>query len=173
MRRLRERDLAWRREPVLRLDDEFVLTRLIAEIRNKLTVRRPRRIALGRAARVREIAHVAFVCRYREDLAACFNDDALAGWGDSHVCYAVRNVFPVRHHPRKIAGRDDVDDLRFPTLRIELVDVTCLFEHDRARTGVHRLHVEVSKLSDLCELPGFCLILPNIRHAVAVGDEED
>src|SRR6185369_7222969 len=42
-----------------------------------------------------------------------------------------------------------------------------------ARAGIHRLHGEVSELRDLRELLRLCLILPDVCHAVAIGDEEN
>src|SRR4029079_905078 len=97
----------------------------------------------------------------REDLAARFDDDALACRRKRHACQTVRDVFPIRHHPRKVTGRDDAYDLRFSTLWIEFVYVSGLLENHSACARVDRLHVEISKLCDLRELFSLRLILPN------------
>src|SRR4029079_12169230 len=119
-----------RRQSVLCFDDEFVLTRLVAEVRNKFAVRRPCGIAFSRTTRVSQVADVAFVGWDREDLAARLDCDAFAWRRQSHVRKSIRNVFPVWHNPRKVAGRDDVDYARLATLRIEFVYLARLFEQD-------------------------------------------
>ena len=53
------------------------------------------------------------------------------------------------------------------------MNITGLFEHDRTSAGVDRLHIIVSELRDLGQLPGFRLIAPDIFHAIAIRNEED
>ena len=52
MRRMVERDLARRREAVLRFDVQTILARLVAEIRDEFSIRRPGGIAFRGAARI-------------------------------------------------------------------------------------------------------------------------
>ena len=52
MRRMFEHDLARRRQSVLRFDVQAILARLVAEIRNEFSIRRPCGIAFGRTARI-------------------------------------------------------------------------------------------------------------------------
>src|SRR5688572_4367543 len=130
MRRVLERDLARRRQSVLRFDYELVLARLVTEVRNKLAVWRPCRTAFGRTTRVRKVANIALLRRNREYLTTRFDDDASAGRRQRHVRQSIRDVFPVGHHPRKISRGGDVHDAALAALWIELVNVTCLFEHD-------------------------------------------
>ena len=112
VRRLRQRDLARRAEAVRLFEHQPVLAGLVAEIRNVLAVRRPRRIPLRRPARLREVPDVALLHRDREDLAARFHHGAPAGRRNRHVAQAAGDVLPRRHHPGKVAGRGDRQLLR-------------------------------------------------------------
>src|SRR4029078_2809514 len=65
-----ELDLARRALAVLRLQHELVLAALVGEVGDGLAVRAPRRGALVDAGCVRQVADVALLGRYGDDLAA-------------------------------------------------------------------------------------------------------
>ena len=171
--RVGDGDLARRRQTLLRLEDQLVLTRLVAEVRHPLPVRRPRRLALRRAARVRQVADVALLAWNRKNLAARLDDDPLARGRERDVGDPAGHVLPARHHPRKIAAGGDLDRLAPAAFRIEAVDPPALLEDNRPATGVDRLDVEVGELRRLGELPGFGIERPDIRDAVTIGEEVD
>ena len=166
-----EQNLPRRRDAVLRLDHQPVLARRVAEIRHVFAVGRPGGLAVGRGARRREIAHVALVGRYREDLTAGFDHHALAGRRQPHVRDATGHVLPVRHHPREVAHGPDRHHGRLAGLHVELVDVAALLEDQRAATRAERLHVEVGKARQLRELLGGGRERPHVRHPVAIRQE--
>src|SRR5258707_1033150 len=116
---VRQLDLTWRSQTVWAGNHQAVFTGAIAEIRNVLPVRRPSRVALGRTTGVRKVADVAFLCGYGEDLAAGFEQYALACGRERQVGHLVGHVLPARHHPRKVAGGGDVDKVDPSGLRVE------------------------------------------------------
>ena len=52
------------------------------------------------------------------------------------------------------------------------MQTTCLFEDHHASACVHRLHVEVGEARDLRHGFGTAVVLPDVLHAVTIGDEE-
>src|SRR5438128_2560852 len=81
---------------------------------------------------VGQITDVALLSRNRKDFTARFDSYALAGGRKRHVRQAVRHVFPARHHPGKVTSGRDVDDVLLTGSWIELMNITGLFEDDRA-----------------------------------------
>ena len=173
MLRVLDRDLARRRDPVLRFDDERVLPRLVGEVRDPLPVAGPRGLAFGSAARTGDVADIALFRGNREDLAAGLHHHALSGGRQGDVRHAGGDVVPARHHPGEIADRPNVDDVLAAGLRIEFVDVARLLEHNHIRAPVHRLHVVVGELRDLRQLLRGRLVRPDVRHSIAIGEEVD
>src|SRR6267154_1227158 len=147
MGRMIEGDFARRSQAILRFDIQTIFTGPVAEIRNELAIRRPGRIAVSRAARVSEVAHVAFLGGNGENFAARFDDYSFSSRRDSHISHAAGYIFPTRHHPGKVSGGGDVDHVLFAAFGIKLVNVTCLFKDHSASASVHRLHIKVSELS--------------------------
>ena len=83
---------------------------------------------------------------------ARFDQHALAGGRERKAGHAAGDVVPVRHHPGKIAGGADGDDVFFAGFRIEFVDIARLLEHHRTGRGVQAFHVEIGELGDLRQL---------------------
>src|SRR5260221_7870314 len=130
MCRLVKHDLFWRSDPVLRLYIQSIFTRAVAEVRDEFSIGRPRWVAFGRTARICKVANVTFLRRNGEYLAAGLDQHALSGGRNFEIRHSIADVFPSRHHPRKIARDINVDDVFLARFWIELMNVTCLLEND-------------------------------------------
>src|ERR1035437_2071831 len=152
MDRMIKRYLARRRQAVLCLDIELVLTRAVAEIRDKLAIGRPCGIAFGGSARICQTPYIALFRGNGKDLAAGLDQHALACRRYFQVANAARDILPTRHHPWEISGDVDRHNMFLAALGIELMDIAGLFENYRTRARIHRLDIEIAKLCKLAQL---------------------
>ena len=168
-------DLARRRQSILRLDVQRIFTRAIAEVRQRFSVGRPRRLMLGRRARVREVADIALVGGDRVDLAPRFDGNALARRRQCEIAHTRADVLPLRHHPGEVARGGDVHNVRLAGFRIEQVHVAGLLEyHGTAiRGGVQRFDVVVGERRELRQLLGLCVVAPDVRDTVPIREKGD
>src|SRR5262245_3777619 len=96
-----------------------------------------------------QVSNVALLGGNREDLTASLDHDSFPRRRQRDVCHPIRDVFPSRHHPRKVSRRHYVYNVLLARLRVELMDVARLLKDHRTRPGVQCLYVEVGEMSDL------------------------
>ena len=94
---------------------------LVGEIRDRLSVGRPRGIAVGDGGTARDIANVAFVGGNRENLSPGFEQSARPSRREVETLNALGfNLGEVRPHRLKVAGNMDRNVRGL--MRIQIVD---------------------------------------------------
>src|SRR5208282_4414423 len=103
---------------------------------DRVSVRRPRRVALHHLGGIRKVADIAFFARHGEDLSAHPEDSSRPGWGDSGELDAPRFDFlEVRPHLCQVAGKADSNVANLARLEIEQVQGAELLVDNRAWAG--------------------------------------
>ena len=166
-----ERDRRLRCEAALVPEHEVVLATRVGEIGDALAVGRPRRVALRHARSGGEIAHVAFLGRHGEDVAARLDHRPRPGRGESGVLNEGHGARPVRTGGREVRVHVDVHGLGRPLGRVEEIHPAALLVHDHAGPGRRGLDVEVGVTRQLARLPGPEIVAVQVHRAVAIGQE--
>src|SRR5581483_2856664 len=110
---------------------ELVLVAVaIAQIRDGLAVGRPCGVALAHAGRLREIADLSILRRDGEELAACNEQRARAGWRHERIFDVAAHVLEIRQRSAKIADDADRDPLLFPAARVVAPEITAALVDD-------------------------------------------
>ena len=168
---LRQIDFARCAESVLGRYVKFVLATLVAKVRHRISVGRPHRRNFRRPAGRRQVAHVSLLGGNRKYFTTRFNCGAAARWRNRQRNCARGNVFPLRHHPRKITRRRNRNRFLFARRRIQLMHITRLLKHQRTTTRIERLHIKVAKLRNLRHHFRFAVVQPHVGNAVPIGNE--
>ena len=153
---------------------QFVFAGSVAEISDPLAVRAPRRIALGDAAGTRQIASRALRRRQRPNVAAGFDECALAGGGDVPGSQVLAHVHLLGANLRAGAGYGYFDGSRLPAGQVEQEQVAAVLVDDlasavRSRADRRPFDVEVRSVSDLHALLAGDVIRPNVQTVRRAG----
>ena len=140
--RLRHRDLRHVADPGLRREVQRVFARLVGEIGDRLSVRRPGRESLHDRGRVRDDSRIAFFRRDGEDLATRFEECA----GRVRRQVSVREPRADVHHAsayfRQISGDAHGNRFQGASLQIEQRQPAELLNDNGVGGAVDRLEVE-------------------------------
>ena len=129
--------------PVVGADHKCVLARGVGEVGDRLSVGRPDRRALVRGGGPGDVARIPLLGGDGHDLAADFEDRALAAGRDVGVPQKLRTLDISRSRLDEIGRDADLEPLGIPSSGVEHEEVPALFIDDLPRTGGGRLDGEV------------------------------
>ena len=161
---------------------ELVLASCIAEVRDGLAIRTPRRRTLERTVGAREVARRSILRRRRPNVAARDDRDSLARRRNRGALNVLRRIDGCDAQRVAVARDSDVNWNAHAGFEVEPHDAVAVLQHHLARAGVIRadrrpLHIVGLELRDLLGLARRRVVAEHIEHIAfgfaAVGEVVD